>query len=234
MVKFEDLRGKFFVVAHRGASAYKPENTLSAFKLALDWNVDAIEMDVRVTKDGKAIIIHDDDVNRMTNGVGKVSELTWDYISKLKIKGEERVLLLSEALDFIGGKCIIFLELKVNEAVELAVREIEEKKLWNSVLFISFDQKHLIKVLEFNRRANVGLIYMKPIDGILGAKKIGAKIVLPYYRLATSKVIEFAHKLKLMVAAWTVNDYNVAVELKNNGINGIVTDKPDVMMKLKS
>lgn len=233
MVKFDDLRGKFFVVAHRGASAYKPENTLSAFGLALDFGVDAIEMDVRVTRDGKAIIMHDDTVDRTTNGSGRVDELTWDYVSGLKVGDGERVPLLSEVLDFLGGRCVVFLELKVDEAVELAVREVDVRSLWDSVLFTSFYIEHLVKVLKFNNKASVGLIYVKPTDGILGAKKIGAKIALPYYRLATAKAIEFAHKLKLMIAAWTVDDYEIALELKNRGINGIVSNKPDIMMKMK-
>jgi glycerophosphoryl diester phosphodiesterase len=233
MVCFDDLRGRFFVVAHRGASAYRPENTLSAFKLALDFGVDAVEMDVRVTADGKAIIMHDETVDRTTNGRGRVVDLTWDYIRGLKVGLDERVPLLSEALDLVGGKCIVFLELKVDEAVEPAVREVDARGLWDSVLFTSFEARHLTKVLEYNRRANVGLIYIKPMDGILGAKKIGAKIALPYHRLATAKAIEFAHKLKLMIAAWTVDDYETALELKNRGIDGIVSNKPDVIMKLK-
>jgi len=233
MVCFDDLRGRFFVVAHRGASAYRPENTLSAFKLALDFGVDAVEMDVRVTADGKAIIMHDETVDRTTNGRGRVADLTWDYIRELKVGMDERVPLLSEALELVGGRCVVFLELKVDEAVEPAVREVDARKLWDSVLFISFEARHLMKILEYNGKANVGLIYIKPVDGILAAKKIGAKIALPYYRLATSKAIEFAHKLKLMIAAWTVDDYETALELKSRGIDGIVSNRPDVIMKLK-
>lgn len=233
MVVFDDLRNRFFVVAHRGASAYKPENTLSAFKLALDFGVDAIEMDVRVTRDGKAVIMHDETVDRTTNGSGKIAELDWDYVSKLKIGMDEKVPLLSEALDLIGDKCIVFLELKTSEAIKPAIIEVNNRKLWDSVLFTSFYTEHLTEVLKFNSKANVGLIYIKPVDGILSAKKIGARIALPYYRLATVKAIEFAHKLKLMIAAWTVDDYETALELKNRGIDGIVSNKPDIMIKLK-
>ncbi|RLE54692.1 MAG: glycerophosphodiester phosphodiesterase [Candidatus Methanomethylicota archaeon] len=234
MTTIKELNRDFFIVAHRGASAYEPENTLRAIKRAIEIGADAIEIDVRISRDGYAVVIHDETVDRTTNGTGKVSELTLRELKNLDAGLGEKIPLLNEVLDYIAGKTVLFIEIKVEEAIKPTLKEVEKRNLWNSVLFTSFNKEHLIDILNYNPKALTGLIYIKHTDGIIRAKKIGAKAVLPFHRLATKKAIAFARKLKLMVIPWTVDNFNIAETLKSHGANGIVTNMPDTMLKLKS
>ena len=100
------------IIAHRGASAHAPENTLAAFQLALEQGADGIELDVMLSKDGQLIVIHDDKVDRTTNGTGKVADM---YLSELKVldAGQgESLPTLPEVFDRFGGKFLINIELK--------------------------------------------------------------------------------------------------------------------------
>ncbi|HDJ89407.1 MAG TPA: glycerophosphodiester phosphodiesterase [Thermoprotei archaeon] len=228
----EELFKNFFIVGHRGAAGIEPENTLRAIRKALEIGVKAVEIDVRVSKDGFPIVMHDESVDRTTNGSGKISELTLEELRELDAGNGEKIPLLDEVLDEVYGKAVLFLEIKVDEAVEPSVNKVISKGMVDSVLFISFSPQHLVKVKSLCRDAYTGLIYFKPSDGIIQAKKIDAVAVLPYFRFATIKAINFAHRLKLKMIAWTVNDLATAEKLWRNGIDGITTDRPDILIKM--
>jgi len=228
----EKVFSKFFIVGHRGAAGLEPENTLRAIRRALDMGLRAVEIDVRMSKDGFPVVIHDDHVDRTTNGSGKVSDLTLEELRRLDAGMGEKIPLLDEVLDEISNKAVLFLEIKEDGAVKPSVESVISKDLLDSVLFISFSPNHLIKVKSIVGDAYTGLIYFKPSDGIIQAKKIGAIAVLPYFRFATAKAINFAHRLKLKMIAWTVNDLNIAEKLYRNGVDGITTDRPDILLKL--
>ena len=91
-------------IGHRGAKAYAPENTLTSFKKAIEIGVDAIELDVRKTKDNKLVVIHDADIKRTTNGKGLVAELSLKEIKGFSAEGGEKIPTLEEALDFLDKK----------------------------------------------------------------------------------------------------------------------------------
>ncbi len=99
-------------VGHRGARAYAPENTLASFKKAIEIGVDAVELDVRKTKDNQLVVIHDADVKRTTDGEGLVSELTLAQIKSFSAEGGEKIPTLDEALDFLDKKVKVLIELK--------------------------------------------------------------------------------------------------------------------------
>lgn len=228
----EEVFSKFFIVGHRGAAGLEPENTLRAIQRALDMGLRAVEIDVRMSRDGFPVVIHDDSVDRTTNGSGRVSDLTLKELRKLDAGKGEKIPLLDEVLDIVSGKAILFLEIKEDGAVKPSVERVLSKNLLDSVLFISFSSKHLVEVKSIVNNAYTGLIYFKPSDGIIQAKRIGALAVLPYFRFATAKAINFAHRLKLKMIAWTVNDLSTAEKLWRNGVDGITTDRPDVLLKI--
>jgi glycerophosphoryl diester phosphodiesterase len=99
-------------IGHRGARAYAPENTLTSFKRAIEIGVDAIELDVRKTKDNQLVVIHDSDIKRTTNGKGLVGELTLAQIKGYSAEEDEKVPTLKEALDFLDKKVMALVELK--------------------------------------------------------------------------------------------------------------------------
>ena len=232
-MKFEDLKGIFFVVAHRGASGYEPENTVRAVKKAIEIGADAVEVDVRLTKDGYPIIMHDDTVDRTTNGTGKVSELTLNEIRKLDAGKGEKVPLLEEVLDVVRNKALLVIEIKVPEAAIPSLELVEKKNMIDEVIFVSFSAESLEIIKSRNPSAHIGLIYTKPSDSIVLAKRIGCEVVLPFYRLATERAVAFAHRLKMLVIAWTVDDLKTAKLLKRRGVDGIASNYPDRIICLR-
>ncbi len=224
---------RFFVVAHRGASAYEPENTLRSVRRALEIGADAVEIDVRLSADGVPVVIHDETVDRTTDGTGRVAEMTLDDLRRLDAGQGEGIPTLEEILDEVRGRAILFVELKVDEAALPSLRLVRDVGMLDEVLFISFSQNALSRVRADEEGAHIGLIYFKPSDGIVGAKKLGCEFVLPYYRLATGKAIAFAHRMGLRVVPWTVDDLETARELKRRGADGVASNRPDVMMPLR-
>ena len=228
-----ELKGRFFVVAHRGASGYEPENTLRAVRRALEMGVDAVEVDVRLSRDGVPVVIHDETVDRTTNGRGLVRSMSVEELRRLDAGKGERVPLLSEVLEEVKGRCVLFAELKEVDAAEPALKLVEAAGMLDSVLFISFEQEALAAVKRLAPRSHVGLIYAKPSDGIVAAKHLGCEFVLPHYRLASEKAVAFAHRMGLLVVAWTVDDAETAAELKRRGVDGIASNYPDRILKLR-
>ncbi len=230
----KELFKTFFVVGHRGASAYEPENTIRSIKRAFEMGADAVEVDARLSKDGYVIIIHDETVDRTTNGSGIVSKLNLEEIRALDAGKGEKIPTLQEVLKEVEGRGCLFLEIKAEEAVVPSLRIVKEMEMMDDVLFISFSTNALTSIKETNKEAHIGLLYFKPTNGIVGAKKLGCEAVLPYYRLATGKSISFAHRMKLKVIPWTIDELDVAKELKDRGADGIATNRPDQIAKLKS
>ncbi|MEM2727493.1 MAG: glycerophosphodiester phosphodiesterase family protein, partial [Candidatus Bathyarchaeia archaeon] len=125
-------------IGHRGAKGYEPENTILSFKRALELGVNAIEFDVRRTKDGEIVVIHDAEVDRTTNGKGLVGELTLSEIKSLSTEKGEKIPTLEEALDFLDRKSKIFIEIKEVGIEEKVLEIVRRKGLEDNVIIISF------------------------------------------------------------------------------------------------
>lgn len=223
----------FAVVAHRGASTYEPENTIKAIEKAIDMDVDAVEVDVRLSKDYMPVVIHDETLDRTTNVSGRVDSYTSEQLKNFDAGKGEKIPLLSEVLDVVRGQVCLLLELKEVHASKYALRIVKNKGVLNQVMFISFYEDALKAVAEANPGTYRGLIYAKPGDFILTAKRIGCLAVMPHYRLASLKTVEFAHRLKLKVNVWTVDDLETARELAWRGVDSITTNKPDLIVNLR-
>ena len=100
------------IIAHRGASGYKPENTLASFQKAISLGVDMIELDVFAIRSGEVVVHHDKKVNRTTNGTGNISDYTWSELRLLDAGDGQRIPLLTEVLDLVNGRIPINIELK--------------------------------------------------------------------------------------------------------------------------
>ncbi|MEM2848818.1 MAG: glycerophosphodiester phosphodiesterase family protein [Candidatus Bathyarchaeia archaeon] len=235
MVEVSEFFSKkpFAVVAHRGASSYEPENTIRAIEKAIDMDADAVEVDVRLSKDHVPVVIHDETLNRTTNGSGRVDSYTSEQLKNFDAGKGEKIPLLSEVLDVVRGQVCLLLELKEVHASKYALRIVENKGMLNQVVFISFYEDALKAVVEANPGTYRGIIYAKPGHFILIAKRIGCVAVMPHYRLASFKTVEFAHRLKLKVNAWTVDDLETARELVGRGVDSVTTNKPDLIINLR-
>lgn len=231
---FESLKGRFFIVAHRGASGYEPENTLRAVRRALEIGVDAVEVDVHVSRDGHLLVIHDDTVDRTTDGHGRVKDMSLEELRRLDAGRGERIPLLEEVLEAVKGRAVLFIELKERDAALPALGIVEKLGMLDGVLFISFIPEALLDVKRARDDAHIGLIYFRPANGIAEARRIGCEAVLPYYRFATEKSVAFAHRLGLITIAWTVDDFETARTLKERGVDGIASNYPDRLMPLRA
>jgi len=220
-------------IGHRGARAYAPENTLTSFKKALEIGVDAIELDVRKTKDNQLVVIHDDNVKRTTNGDGLVCELTLKDIKGLSAEGGEKIPTLEEALDFLDKKVKVLVELKEEGIEKQVLSVIHERDLEKNVVITSFSETALKEVRELNDKVETGLIYAKHKNPIKAALDLKANYLVALYRFVHTANVEKAHENGLKVVVWTINNPEEVEAYIKKGVDGIASDKPDILMKAK-
>ena len=184
-------------IGHRGARAYEPENTLRSYKKALDLGVDAIELDVRKTRDNHVVVIHDADVKKTTNGKGLVADLTLKEIKELATDKGEKIPTLEEALEFIDNKAKILIELKEQGYEEKVLATITAKKLEKNVIIVSFHEDALAKTRQLSSTIETGLIYAKHKNPVKTALDLKANYLLPLYRFTHTANIQKAHNNNL-------------------------------------
>jgi len=221
-------------IAHRGASGHALENTLSAFRKALELKADIVEFDVRSTLDGKIVIMHDDDVARTTNGKGFVSKLRLKELSRFSTLNGEKVPLLENALELLSGRCKIKIDIKACGFEEKLIEMIDNYATRNSVILTTELPSVIKRIREFEDRIpfEYGFPKKEPIETMLAkAAKVKANIVSPYYTLASKELVNSAHKAGLAVNVWTVNDIKIAHRMIEMGVDSITTDFPEIVPK---
>ncbi|EJP6472893.1 glycerophosphodiester phosphodiesterase [Clostridium botulinum] len=229
------------ILAHRGASAYAPENTMVAFKKAIDMNADGIELDVHLSKDGRIVIIHDEKVDRTTNGKGEVKDFTLDELKKLdagfwfsdEYEGE-RIPTLEELLKLINNTNIYLnIEIKAGYRIypnieEKVIDMIEKYKILDRVIISSFDHYSLVRVKEINLNIKTGMLYeaalYEPWDY---ARSIKVEALHPNYITLTKKFIDKANINNLEINPYTVNDENHMERLIKSKVTSVITNYPD-------
>ena len=218
-------------VGHRGAKAYAPENTLTSFKKAMEIGVDAVELDVRKTKDGQLVVIHDADVKRTTDGKGLVSELTLAQIKSFSAEGGEKIPTLQEALDFLDKKVKVLVELKETGVEKQVLSTVNERGLEKNVVIVSFLEEALKKIRELDKGIETGLIYAKHSNPVKAALTLKANYLLALYRFTHTATVQKAHENGLKIIVWTINTPEEAQEYAKKGVDGIASDKPDILTR---
>ena len=193
-------------IGHRGARAYAPENTLASFKKALEIGVDAVELDVRKTKDNQLVVIHDADVKRTTDGEGLVSELSLAQIKGFSAEGGEKIPTLEEALDFLDKKVKVLVELKEAGVEEQVLSIVHARGVEKNVVIISFLEEALKKVRELNKNIETGLIYAKHSNPVKAALELKANYLVALYRFTHTATVQKAHENDLKIIVWTINN----------------------------
>ncbi len=224
-----DNRGRkmFFKVGHRGARAYEVENTLESFQKAIELGANAVEFDVRKTKDGKLIVIHDDTLKRVFDKDVPVNQTT---LKELKQLTENKIPTLAETLQFIDKRVEkILVELKEVGYEKKVLEVIKKEKLHDRVIIVSFHEQALSEVRKLDSKIETGLIYAKHKNPIATALKLHAQYLVSLYRFTHTKNIEDAHKNNLKVIVWTINTKQEAKVYRAKGVDGIASDKPDIL-----
>lgn len=220
-------------IAHRGAKGYEPENTLKAFQKALDLNSDGIELDVHLSSDEHIIVIHDETLDRTTNGKGFVNTFSLSELKSFLIDGKYEISTLNEVFDLVDKKCLINIELKGIGTASKVVALIEEyisNKNWKYEHFIisSFDWNMLQEVHNLNPNIAIGVLTEENIDTALAfAEKIKARAIHPDYQLLNQENTKEIQKKGFLVLPWTVDSDEDIQKIKSYNVDGIISDFPD-------
>jgi len=224
---------KTLKIGHRGAKGYEPENTLVSFQKALEMKVDGIELDVHLSSDGELIVIHDESIDRTTNGKGLVQNLSFQEIKSFLIEGKYKVPRLQEVFDIVDRNCFINIELKGSgtekPVLELIERYVLEKN-WNYDHFLvsSFNWDMLQDVRFLNPRIPIGVITDSSVEQALAfAKKIKAYSIHPDFQLLSKENVALVQENGFEVFPWTVNSKDDIQKIKSFNVNGIISDFPD-------
>ena len=234
------------ILAHRGASGVAPENTMVAFKKALDMGSHGLETDVQMTKDGVLILCHDETVDRTTHGKGFIKDFTLEELRKLdagikfseEFKGE-RIPTLEELLQLISGQDIILnLELKSGPIfypdIEAKVLEMLYKYNYidNSVIS-SFNHYSLVEVRKLDSDIKIGVLYMAGLyEPWKYAKDLGANAIHPYLYSVAPEIVLGAKLNGVPIAVFTVDEPSMIRKFVSADVEQIITNYPDVALKI--
>ena len=238
------------IFAHRGASAHAPENTLAAFELALEQGAHGIELDVKLSADGEAVVIHDPTVERTTNGKGKVSELDLASLRKLdagslfseKFKGE-KIPTLIEVFETIGKRAIINVELtnyttRRDGLAEEVCELVKQFGLQENVLFSSFLPSNLIRTRNLLPDTPRGILALGGWKGwwfrSFGFAFWDYQAMHPNLLDVTPRQVARVHRLKRKINVWTVNAAEDMRRLFKWNVDGIITDDPKLAVEILS
>jgi glycerophosphoryl diester phosphodiesterase len=244
-------RGRTLNFAHRGASGYAPQNTLAAFVLAAEMGADGIELDVHLAADGQAVVIHDDTVDATTNGTGRVSRMTLAELQSLDAGGwvdprfaGERIPTLKQVFDAVSDRLLINIEIKVEagyhpvEQEAETVRLIVEHGLVDRVIISSFSPLSLRRVHRLNPDIALGFLYARGEPAFLPwlVHRFYAPLAAlhPHFGLVDSRYVAAAHERGQRVNVWTVNEAEQLRRMQDLGVDGIITNYPDLLCDVLS
>ena len=230
------------VIGHRGASAYAPENTLAAFRLAAEQGADAVELDAKLSADGQVVVIHDQTVDRTTNGIGQVCDLTLAQFKSLDAGtffapqfAGETVPTLAEVFETVGKRVLINVELTnyANPTDNLVARVCELVRnfhLEERILFSSFHPLNLLRARRNLPEVPCAILAMPGRPGWWARsflmEGISAEAVNPYFQDITAQYLHHQARKGRKTNAWTVNDREEMQRLVQAGANGLITDDP--------
>jgi glycerophosphoryl diester phosphodiesterase len=236
------------IIAHRGASAHAPENTLAAFKLALDLGADGVELDAKLTIDGKVVVIHDQTVDRTTGSHGVVREMTLGQLKSLDAGSffdsgfaHEQIPTLEEVFASIGARTLVNVEITNYTSVGDALPDricdlVIQYGLQDHIIFSSFHPFNLIRTRRRLPQVPVAILTQPGAAGRLMRGPLGRlaapRFIHPYFSDVTGASLAQEHRRGRHVNAWTVDSPEEIRRLSRMGIDGIITDDPRLARKI--
>jgi glycerophosphoryl diester phosphodiesterase len=236
------------IFGHRGACALAPENTLSSFELAFAHLADAVELDAKLSKDNQVVVIHDQTVDRTTDGNGKVNALTLKDLKSLDAGSRfdkrfvgEKIPTLDEVFEQVGKKGYINVELtnynsSKDALVEKVAQVVKLHNMESRVIFSSFLPKNLILIKKLLPNTPVGLLCLSGIGGLFSRssiyRKISPEAIHPYKSDVTEPFVNREHEHGRRVHVWTVNEDIDLRRMFSLRVDGVFTDDPLKARKL--
>lgn len=227
------------VIAHRGSSGRRPENTLPAYALALEHDADMIEIDLHRTRDGVLVVTHDEELAGL-GGRGEIADASLAEIRALDAGGGERVPTLDEVLDRFGDQIPFNLEIKRATAhdyagiEEQALHAVVRRGLLERTLFSSFFDPVLARLRALSGEARIGLLLSRklPHRALERAAALGAEAINPEAVVATPELVAKAHAAGLDVHVFTVDAEPELRRFLAIGVDGIFTNHPDRLRRM--
>ncbi|MEE1064843.1 MAG: glycerophosphodiester phosphodiesterase family protein [Acutalibacteraceae bacterium] len=243
------------VISHRGANKVTPQNTIEAFKKAIQFRADGFETDVHLTSDGVPVICHNYTIDKTSDGKGAIASNTLDYLKRFDFgsyfhhsyKGVE-IPTLEEFLTLSKKANLKVLNIEIKSPrnkdyiiVDKILDAVKAHGLFDKLLISSFDPDLLVYIKDKDENCKTGFLYSpdKPITykRVLGneigfAKSIDADALHPHQMFVTQKLIDEAHENGIMVNPWTVNKEKDIIKLVKMGVDGVITDVPNIAKRL--
>ncbi len=233
------------VYAHRGASGHAPENTMAAFKMAVELGCDGIECDVQMTKDGRLVICHDETLHRTTKAKGFIKDLNYDEIKALDAGSwfdnkfsSERIPQLSELLKLVRDTGLL-LNIEIKSGIvqypgieQKVMAEVAAFGLQEKVIISSFNHYAIKECKYINPSIKTGALYMEGLfEPWNYMKSLGCECAHPFYMALKPEVSKELKARGHIINVFTVDDPNISLELVEMGVDGIITNYPDRILK---
>ena len=243
LFNYDGYGQKQLVIAHRGASGYATENTLTAVKLAIQQKANAIEVDIWRTLDDSLVVFHDRDTKRLTGDSIVIPEVTYDQLRALALPGGEYIPTLREVLNELPRNRKIFIEIKccwekgrAGEVFPYLKTILEETNTKKQAVLISFNIEKLEDAKKYLPKTPCFLLAyktMEPQEFIKKVRQSGIDGINVHHSMVTAELIGAIRASGYGFYVWTVDDLQIASALrKNKGVNGITTNIPDKVLKI--
>lgn len=240
--------GSMDIIAHRGASGYAPENTLSSIKKAIQMGVDGIEIDIQLTKDNKIVVFHDWKLGRTAEGNKYIFESLSDELHRLNAGvwfssefKEDKIPSLEDVLNLLPDSMMLNIEIKdisrghrgiEKYLVDILDRHAEKKK---NIIISSFHHNVLSALYKQDKELKLGFLTSSDLVDIatyIKSTGIHCYSYHPEVNLITREAVESLHKIGIKVFVWTVNSEEDFRYLESIGVDGVITNYPDTMKNL--
>jgi len=238
------------VIAHRGDSAHRPENTLVSFQSALDVGADLVELDVQRTRDGHVVVLHDVTVDRTTDGNGKITDLTLAQVRALSAGyserfgsqyAKEKVPTLADALDLLRGRTRVMIEIKKesvgtddsDDGIEaLTVEAVRRVRMAADVVLISFERRALLRCRARAPEIRRGQLFYRaePEDVVSIAKEVETDLVMPEKGMLSEALRDKLREAGMKIATWVVDDPAELRDLTSFDLYGVGSNCPGILL----
>ena len=243
------MRTPPLVIAHRGDSAHRPENTLASFAGALEVGAVLVELDVQLTADGHVVVLHDPTLDRTTTGRGDVREKTLAEVRAVSAGypdrfgtafAGERVPLLSEALALLRERARVLVEIKTESVTEdvdggIEARVAEEVRrggMADRVALISFDHRAIVRLASLAPELTRGRLFghTTPDEVLAAARDAACELVMPHKSQVSEELAGRVHAAGLKLATWVVDEPEELRQLARFGLYGVGSNRPGVLI----
>jgi glycerophosphoryl diester phosphodiesterase len=238
------------IIAHRGDSSHRPENTLAAFAAGLETGAAIVEFDVHLTRDGEVVVIHDETIDRTTDGRGEVKRMTLAEIRRFSAGypsrfgsayAGERVPTLAETLGLLRERAHAMIEIKPEAVTDDAeggieahvIEEVRRAGMEKDVALISFDRRALRRCQAFAPGMLRGHLFQKGAVGEMleGAREVASELVMPEKKLLSDELRDRAREAGIKVATWVVDDIEELRRLMRFELYGVGSNRPGEMLE---